>query len=58
MRLPWGGVGQGCEGFYNGTVAAAVASLAESAGLKVTTADFVAHNGEWVTPLNTTYRDR
>jgi gamma-glutamyltranspeptidase/glutathione hydrolase len=47
---------QGCDGFYNGSVAAAVAAWAPSVGLKVAASDWAAHTGEWVAPVTATYR--
>lgn len=49
----------GCDAFYkSGPIQQALLGLATTAGLKFTAADLAAHQGEWVTPINTTYRER
>eukprot|EP01062_Namystynia_karyoxenos_P080307 TRINITY_DN8627_c0_g1_i1.p1 TRINITY_DN8627_c0_g1~~TRINITY_DN8627_c0_g1_i1.p1 ORF type:complete len:686 (+),score=239.49 TRINITY_DN8627_c0_g1_i1:80-2059(+) len=47
----------GCEEFYNGSVARAYAEYAKESGLRLTEEDFAKHHGEWVDPLNSTYRE-
>ena len=49
---------EGCDGFYNGSVAAAVARWAPSVGLAASSLakDWARHAGEWVTPVQLPYR--
>ena len=47
----------GCDAFYvSGAIPDALASLAETAGTTFSRSDLAAHVGEWVTPINSTYR--
>ncbi len=46
----------GCNAFYNGTVAQAVAAFAPTGGTHLTADDFASHVSEWVDPVNSTYR--
>eukprot|EP00750_Incisomonas_marina_P001467 INCI1127.2.p1 GENE.INCI1127.2~~INCI1127.2.p1 ORF type:complete len:462 (+),score=74.32 INCI1127.2:228-1613(+) len=46
----------GCDAFYNGTIAQAIASFASIGGTHLTTEDMAAHTSDWVEPVNTTYR--
>lgn len=48
----------GCNEFYNGSIAAAIADFAEVGGTHLTREDFSMHRSEWVDPVNTTYRSR
>lgn len=48
---------EGCEGFYNGSVAEAIDAFSAASGLRITKEDMATHQGEWVDPVNTTYRD-
>ena len=49
----------GCAAFYEtGPIPDALAALAGTAGIKFSREDLRAHAGEWVTPINTTYRGR
>ena len=48
----------GCDAFYSGPLAVALVSNARVSGHHITAADLAAHVGEWVTPVNTTYRGR
>jgi len=48
----------GAHEFYNGSIAKAYEAYSSSSGLRLRAADFAAHRGEWVTPVNTTYRDK
>ena len=47
----------GCNEFYNGSVADAYVAYASQSGLRLTKKDFADHHGEWITPVNTTYRN-
>jgi len=46
----------GCEAFYNGTVAAQLAAYGETVGLFLGAEDLAAHHGDFVEPVNVTYR--
>ena len=47
----------GCDAFYGpGPVSTAILELQASAGIRLSAADLMAHRGEFVTPVSTTYR--
>lgn len=48
----------GCDAFYapGGAIAAKLVALAATTGLRLSAADLAAHTGEWVAPINTTFR--
>eukprot|EP00755_Sulcionema_specki_P020813 Sspe_Gene.72853::Locus_43662_Transcript_1_1_Confidence_1.000_Length_2056::g.72853::m.72853/K00681/ggt; gamma-glutamyltranspeptidase / glutathione hydrolase len=46
----------GCQEFYNGSIAGKIAEFSKVAGTKITAQDLAKHRGEWVTPVNSTYR--
>jgi gamma-glutamyltranspeptidase/glutathione hydrolase len=48
----------GCDAFYKGPIASAIVASAATNGLHLTLDDFASHEGEWVTPINVTYRER
>ncbi len=47
----------GGESFYRGEIAQAIANFAADTGGFLTTADFAAHQADWVEPISTDYRD-
>ncbi len=47
----------GGESFYQGEIADAIANFAADTGGFLTTADFAAHQADWVEPISTNYRD-
>ncbi|MEL6982736.1 MAG: gamma-glutamyltransferase family protein [Actinomycetota bacterium] len=49
-------VDNGFRDFYEGEVAAAIASYAAETGGRLTEADLAAHRGEWVDPISVEYR--
>jgi gamma-glutamyltranspeptidase/glutathione hydrolase len=47
----------GGESFYRGEIAQAIANFAADTGGFLTTADFAAHQADWVEPISTDYRN-
>jgi gamma-glutamyltranspeptidase / glutathione hydrolase len=47
----------GGESFYRGEIAQAIANFAADTGGFLSTADFAAHQADWVEPISTDYRD-
>ena len=47
----------GGESFYQGEIAQAIANFAADTGGMLTTADFAAHQADWVEPISTNYRN-
>lgn len=47
---------QGRDGYYQGEVAATIASFLQSQGGAMTADDLAAHKGEWVEPVSANYR--
>ena len=47
-----------CNSFYtSGPIPDAIVALGTTAGLKITADDLASHQGEWVTPISTTFKD-
>lgn len=46
----------GCQEFYNGSIAARIAAFAAEVGIPLQADDFASHHGEWVDPVNASYR--
>lgn len=49
---------QGCDGFYNGTIAEKIDAFRSVGGTHITKQDLAEHRGAWVEPVNVTYRER
>lgn len=47
----------GCDAFYKGAIAEELVRFSAVSGLHITASDLALHTGEWVTPVNTTYRN-
>lgn len=47
-----------CTAFYNGSIAAAIDAFRSVGGTHITARDLSEHHGQWVEPVNTTYRER
>eukprot|EP00912_Choanoflagellata_sp_UC4_P001853 UC4_evm7s1188 len=48
----------GCQEFYNGSIAEAIVNFSSIGGTHLTKQDLSSHHSEWVEPVNVTYRDR
>ena len=48
----------GAAEFYNGSIAAAFEAYRNESGLLIGKRDLSLHHGEWVTPVNATYRGK
>merc|ERR1712228_902318 len=49
---------QGCDAFYRGSITTKMVKFLQSIGSHLTIDDFNQHKGEWIEPVNTTYREK
>ena len=48
---------EGCDAYYRGSLTPTIVNFLQSVGSHLTEQDFNDHKGQWVDPVNTTYRD-
>eukprot|EP01084_Bolivina_argentea_P284487 487596_1 len=48
---------EGCDAYYRGSLTPKIVNYLQSVGSPLTEKDFNDHTGEWVQPVNTTYRN-